>query len=216
MDSMHGFRRLKIRRLFRQEMQIALDCYRHFDFLHYNPVNRDSARQIMALGEFWGIFDGEKAVGCTYMVPSAAPFFSGSLAAWEIEDLLGIKPGEYTVCGFMWVEDGYDPAQFYCAAAKLWTARTEETQGGVPVCCVPAHLPVPFDSFFGRGFELAGLRGLDNLVPNYIFVKEREKNKNESPVTACPRRDTKAVSAACEHGYRGFGTDEKNNILFRR
>ena len=70
------------------------------------------------------------------------------------------------------------------------------------------------------GFELVGLRGLDNLVPHYIFTKMAEYSWNNTKaftdVKKCVCTDTRTISMLCEHGYKGFDMDVEKNILFGR
>ena len=217
MERLDAFRTFKIRRLLKPDMDVIGRYRRQFDFLHHNPLSDEAVSQIMAFGEFWGIFDKDRCVGCTCIFLRETPFFAASSAAWHLRDMWGKIPQNLRICGYMWTENGYDAEKFYRAAAKLWTARREEMGAQTLVYLHTAHIPVPMGSLFAEGFLLESLRGLDNLVPHFIFVKKPEENERpKHQEESCAMSDTKTISKLCEHGYAGCAVDEKNNILFRR
>lgn len=218
MERLDSFRTFKIRRMLKPDMDFISRYQKQFDFLHHNLLSDEAVAQIMTFGEFWGVFDKGRCVSCTCIFPQSTPFFAGSAAAWQLRDMWEKIPEEMQVCGYLWVEKGYEPLNFFRAAAKLWTARREENGARELVYMHPAHIDIPMGGLFREDFLLEGLRGLDNLVPHWIFVK-KECSGNK-PVRQeekiCPASDTKTVSKLCEHGYVGRAVDEKNNILFRR
>lgn len=218
MERSEVFRTFKIRRLLKPDMDVIGRYRRQFDFLHHNPLSDEAVSQIMTFGEFWGVFDKGRCVSCTCIFQRSTPFFARSAAVWQLQDMWEKIPEEMQVCGYLWVEKGYQPEIFFRAAAKLWTARRGENGAKLLVYMHPAHIDISMSGLFREGFLLEGLRGMDNLVPHWIFVKtpDSEDMHVRQEEKICPASDTKAVSRLCEHGYAGWAVDEKNNILFRR
>ena len=85
---------------------------------------------------------------------------------------------------------------------------------------MPAHMYFDMENLLNSGFDIVGLRGLDNLVPHYIFTKMADygtrDTKSFTDIVKCQQKDTKTISKLCEHGYKGFDMDVEKNILFGR
>lgn len=208
---------IKVKRLFKEDMPLIEKCYSEYDFLHYNPMKKDYIEKLLVCGQVWAAFDGDKAAACTYMLPASSSLFEKTNAAWEIFDLLEEKPGDILVAGYIWTDENYRNHHIYAAFDKLWNVcRTKKGKKWV-LHYFPAHIYFNMEELFRLGYLLRGLRGLDNLVPHYIFIKETGLGKNEytaADVKICPMSDTKELSKLCEHGWMGFGVDSKQNINF--
>lgn len=209
-----------IRRLFIEDMPVVKKYAGAYSRLFTSPLKEDNISNIFLQGAFWAVFDGEKAVAATYILPADSPCFVNTGARWNISELLGIPPDDCLICGYLWTEKDCAEVNFYNPLCRLWQTQADRRKKAVLVHFTPAHMDTEFEKLFYNGFELAGLRGLDNLVPHYIFTKPAgfysRKTQACEDVKACPRTDTKTLSRLCEKGYRGFDMDVEKNILLRR
>ena len=201
------YKRFKVQRIFKEDTELIKKCYSEYDFLHFNPISDEFIVKVMIEGSFWEILDGETPVALTYMLPfesDAVPEY----AKWEILDLLDIDKKYSLLCGYTWINKDYKDRECTDALANLWSIKGYKSHAKHIIHYMPAHVEIDFASLFKNGFNLVGLRGLDKLVPHYIFMKtEKEK---EVPLT-----DTKQISKLCEQGYKGYGITTDKNILFR-
>ena len=124
------------------------------------------------------------------------------------------------LCGYMWTDEQYSGTDFYAPVSKLWIQQAHRRNRQLLLHYMPLHISFDMENLLNSGFELVGLRGLDNLVPHCIFTKMADycpKNtKNFTHIVKCHLKDTKTISMLCEHGYKGFDMDVEKNILFRR
>ena len=210
----------KIRRLFRQDMDLIQTYCHSYDFLYFNPFTEDYIWQILLQGAFWAVYENEKPVAVTYILPLDSPAFTSLDASWHFADLLACSAENTLLCGYVWADDTCTDTDFYSPLTRLWSMQAARRGRSLLVHYMPAHVDFCIGRLFQNGFELKGLRGLDNLVPHYIFSKPRFfKNRKTEPcqeTVACPCTDTKQISALCEKGYAGFDMDVEKNILFRR
>ena len=208
------YKLFKVHRLFKEDTKLILDCYSDYDFLHFNPVNEKFVDKVFIYGSFWRILDGDTTVALTWMLPfenEAVPEY----AKWEIEDLLGLNPKETMICGYIWINQNYKDRNCTDALAKLWSMTGYRKNMKNVIHYAPAHVEIDFESLFKNNFELVGLRGLDKLVPHYIFI-ENNKTKEKIKEKEAPLTDTKEISKLCENGYKGYEITTYKNILFRR
>ncbi len=213
----NDYKLFEVHRMFKEDKKLIKNCYSEYDFLHYNPVNDEFLDRIFIDGSFWGIFEGEKVAALSYMLLPQSKLFSNLTASWEIKDLLNSNLDDYIISGYVWKSKKYENKSCYVALSKLWEIwRIKKKKKGI-IHYMPAHIKVDFESLFNENFELIGLRGLDKLVPHYIFVKNIYDEKLSIEKTLeCPLSDTKEISKLCEHGYRGYEITAGQNILFRR
>ena len=124
------------------------------------------------------------------------------------------------LCGYVHTDSSYADRDIYTALSNLWTVQAARRGRSQMIHFMPAHIDFDLERLLNAGFELVGLRGLDNLVPHYIFTKavsfEKIKTQPGQQVEKCKIADTKTISMLCEHDYRGFDMDVEKNILFRR
>lgn len=211
-------RKITIRRLFRADIPLAEKAFSAFDFLHYNPVCSRNLLPAMTYGQMWGAFDGENMVGCTWLVAADSPFFRDSTAAWEIADLMEMPAEDIMIAGYVWQAENYEEYNIYAAFCHLWQMQSAKNGKRMVVHYSPRHINTDMGRLFRCGWQLCGLRGLDKLVPHFLFVKRTDFSDKEAEiprnVKLCPVSDTKKLSMLCEHGYRGVGLDADNNLLF--
>ena len=214
------YRTFTIRRLFIEDMQIIEKYSRCYDTLFFNPLSSDFMQDILLDGAFWAVYDGDVPAAVTYILPADSSSFSQMNIRWNLTDLLEMTISDSIICGYVWSDDRYADTDFYSPLTRLWMMQADRRQKAKLIHCTPANMAVNFERLFYNGFDLAGLRGLDNLVPHYIFIRDADfavrKIEMYEDVKKCPATDTKTLSMLCEKGYRGFDIDVEKNILFRR
>ena len=207
-----------LRRLLKEDMPLAQKAFSDFDFLHYNPARRQNMEHILLEGQLWGAFCGERLVGCTGLMPADSRFFRHSTACWEITDLLGVDMADCMTAGYVWQEKDCEKSGLYGAFCRLWLIQAERCAKSMVVHYSPRHIYTDMERLFCAGWRLKGLRGLDKLVPHYIFVKKTEFTIREIKIPRdrkiCPLSDTKQLSALCEQGWAAVSLDKEQNLLF--
>jgi len=210
------YRVFNVRRLFMDDIDKAVECYKCYDFLHLNPVDRQFLTHVMLCGQLWAVFDGEKMVGCSYMLPAQCKAFAQLNAAWEISDLLDDDLTDYLVCGYIWADESMKNKNIYSALCRLWHAVAPDMNKSMLLHYTPAHTWLSMPELLHSGMKLVGLRGLDKLVPHYIFtgtVGKFTMTENKSDTKYCHLSDTKMLSRLCEHGWHGVDISD-DNIIF--
>lgn len=206
----------KVRRLFKQDVNVIMDSFKYYDRLHFNPVNEEFVSNILLSGEFWGVFDEGKMIAATWLFEGGKAFFDTFNAKWEITDLLNDDLKNYLVCGYVWQQEDYLDQGIYKMMCRLWAMQGEKMGKKNLVHYTCAHCPCDFNALFEAGFQMVGLRGLDNIVPHYIFTAPISFNKapiySTEKVEHVPASDTKSVSKFMENGYCGVHLDQENNF----
>ena len=209
-----------IRRLFKEDMADIQQYGRYFSGLYFNPFCEEYIWQIMLEGAFWAVCHKENIVAITYVLPADSTAFTKLSASWHIVDLLDCSLENTLICGYLWVKDEYTETDFYSALTKLWLQQAERRGRQMMIHYMPAGMVFDMENLVYSGFDLVGLRGLDNLVPHYIFVKyasfERRNTNEYRDIKTVSSTDTKAISMLCEKGYKGFDITVEKNILFGR
>ena len=207
-----------IRRLFKEDMEKIKEYSSSFDFLHFNPLTEEYIWHILLEGAFWAVYDGKKAVSVTYLLPADSTAFTQLNAAWNVTDLLDCSLENSLLCGYVHTDRDYAGRDIYTALSKLWTVQAARRGRSQMIHFMPAHINFDMEKLLNAGFELVGLRGLDNLVPHYIFAKYasfEKRNTNEyRDIKTVSSADTKTISMLCEKGYKGFDITVEKNILF--
>ena len=207
-----------VRRLLSPQLDELEKCYSAFDFLHINPYKKDFLENVMLHGRIWGIYDSGKLFSCCCFFPGDMPFFADSGARWNIKDLLATETDRYLVMGYVWTDKEYENEKTLSLFARL--AQDIALRSGIEkvLHCSAAHINTDMGQLISAGYRLAGLRGLDKLVPHYIFVSAPENKKHpsskENEIKKCPSSNTKELSSLCEKGWRGTGIDGEGNIIF--
>lgn len=218
MDS--DYRVFMVRRMFMADLQLIEKVGEDFDILHFNPLKRDFIEKVMVQGSFWAVYDEDTVVAVNYIMPGDCAVFKEMTACWEISDLLGNNLSDCLICGYVWKNNEYKCKDMYGALCRLWTMQAKRLDKGVIVHYMPRSTDTDMEKLFYNGFELAGLRGLDNLVPHYIFTRPSEMKKRAveiyRDIKSCRSTDTLNISKLCEKGYRGFDIDRQENLIFRR
>ncbi|MBR6610386.1 MAG: hypothetical protein IKK99_09260 [Oscillospiraceae bacterium] len=214
------YRTLTIRRLFIEDMPWIEKYAACFDGLFFNPLSEKLLPGVFVQGAFWAVCDGEIPVAVTYILDADSHSFAQSAAGWHLTDLLGEKAGHCLVCGYLWTDEQYSHIDLYTPITKLWMIQAERKNKTILVHLVPSRFGADFEKLFYNDFQLIALRGLDNLVPYWIFTRKTdvgtEKTLPYEDVKKCPLSDTKGLSQLCEKGYRAFDMDMEKNLLFRR
>ena len=207
-----------VRRVFTEELERIVQLYSSYNRFHCNIYRETFIKQVMLCGQVWAAYDGDIMAGCCCLFPGDMEMFAHTAAAWNIQEMTGIQEGKYLVLGYLAVKEGYSQKDFFPPFALLRrTAGYHRGKEQVLYLSI-AHIHNHMGQTMKAGFRLAGLRGLDSLVPHYIFIAPTEM-KNQRPaenqvVTKCPYTDTKEVSRLCEDGFEGYDIDSENNILF--
>ena len=214
------YRVYTIRRLFKEHLPVIIQCCSSFDFLHFNPLDMDYMEKTLLTGEIWGVFNGDEIIALTYMQQADIPPFASLNAAWEIADLLDCDLADSFLCGYLWTDGSCETGRLYSALTKLWALQAVHYGRQNIIHYMPAHIDVDFPRLFANGFRLVGLRGLDNIVPHWIFTRQAqiktEDSKKYTDIKSCRLSDTITISMLCEHGYKGYAADRQKNLLFRR
>ena len=209
-----------VRRLFVEDLPLIEKYSQYYDHLFFNPVSRELLPDIFLNGAFWAVFDGQIPVAVTYILAADSSCFSDTGAGWHLADLLGETVSHCLLCGYLWTDDKYSGTDFYTPVVKLWLMQADRRNKNILVHFVLAQMKTDFESLFYNGFQLMALRGLDNLVPHWLFARNTEIETDRIPayedVKTCPLSDTKELSRLCEKGYRAFDMDVDKNLLFRR
>ncbi len=209
-----------IRRLFIPDMPLIEKYAAGYDRLFFNPLSADLLPDVFVQGAFWAVFDGDLPVAVTYTLEADSPVFEQSGSSWHLNDLTGEKARYCLVCGYLWTNERYGHIDLYTPVTKLWLMQAERKNKSILVHFVPAELGIDFEKLFYNNFQLIALRGLDNLVPHWIFIRNIDVETDRVPVyedvKTCPLSDTKGVSCLCEKGYRAFDMDVEKNLIFRR
>lgn len=218
MDIVKRERAFKIRRLFKSDIDVIMQSFEYLQNLHFNPVNPIFVSQVLMAGEWWGVFDKEKMIACTWLFGADSAFFKSYNALWEVSDLLDDDLKSYMVCGYVSCLEEYRSYAVYRALCKLWNIQGSKHGKKYLVHYACAHNWCDFDALFAENFAMAGLRGLDNLVPHYIFTKKVSfKNipvRLNDIQEKVPFDDTKQISKLLEHKYRAVATDDSNKFCF--
>ena len=214
------YRAFTIRRLFIEDMPLVEKYSRFYDQLFFNPLSQEFIQHIFLEGAFWAVFDGETPAAVTYVLPADSDSFCRMNARWNLADLLCASIDDSLVCGYLWTDKHYKDADFYSPMVRLWLMQASRKEKSKLIHFTPANMDADFEKLFYNGFDLVGLRGLDNLVPHYIFIRDTDftarKIEVYEDVKTCPVSDTKTLSMLCEKGYRAFDIDMEKNLLFRR
>lgn len=214
------FRAFTIRRLFIEDMPLVERYSRVYDGLFFNPLSPQFIRHIFLQGAFWAVYDGDVPAAVTYILPADSSEFSKLNIKWNLTDLLNSPLDDCLVCGYLWMDEKYTATDFYSPIVGLWLSQAARREKSRLIYCIPVAMDTDFEKLFYNGFNLVGLRGLDNLVPHYIFIRQAEfagrKVEAYEDVKNCPLSDTKGISMLCEKGYVAFDMDVEKNLLFRR
>lgn len=213
------YRSFTFDRLFSGDRELTEIYCKYHSSLFYNPLAQENVRYILSQGALWVVKDDDTAVAITCTLP-ADSFFMQSGAGWNLADMLGEKAYHCMVCGYLWVDKKYSHFDFYTSVVRLWATQGKAKDKSVLIHLIPAHWQADFEKLFYNGFELMALRGLDNLVPYWVFVRNTEYKTDKTQVyhdvKNCPSSDTKTLSMLCEKGYRAFDMDVEKNLIFRR
>ncbi|MEG1862290.1 MAG: hypothetical protein RR198_01655 [Oscillospiraceae bacterium] len=210
----------KVRRLFKQDVDLIENSFSYYDRLHFNPVTRQFILNVLLCGEFWGVFHNGKIVGATWLFKGEEEFFRTYNAKWEIEDLLNKDLKDCLICGYIWCDEEYKNQGIWQLCSRLWRMQGAKTEKKFMVHYTCAHCYCDFNSLFEDGFSLVGLRGLDNIVPHYIFTGKITFKAapiySTKRVERVPMEDTKQLSQLLEQGYKGVHLDKENNFCMIR
>lgn len=204
-----------IRRLFKQDIDIIMRCYASLDLLYFNPITPVFLNDIFLNGEIWGAFSGDKIIGCCYFFPADSDFFKPYNAYDAISDFTE-NMSDHLYLGYIYAHKDYLASGIYQAFYNV--AQVQGFRQGVKYILhsVPVKIPCDLHVLFENGFRLVNLRGLDNLVVHYIFIKnlytgDSLYNVNDYVTQLVCCENTKMLSKYLEHGYCGVDILHKDN-----
>ena len=207
-----------VRRVFAEELEKIEKMYTQFDFLHFNPYKRDFLEEILLCGQIWAAYDGDDMAACSCIFPGDMAGWCSTAAKWNAEELLDIQGINYAVAGYTACKEKIAEGEITALFCRLWQSVALKRNIEKVLYLHTAHIHTDMGQILSAGFRLAGLRGLDRLVPHYIFIRETNvKNHPEEKATEikkCPPADTKEISRLCEQGFYGYDTDAEGNIIF--
>ena len=227
-------KRIVMRRLFKQDMDSIINCYKKFDELFYNPIDEDFITDVLLNGEVWGAYLGTDIVACCYFMPLECEFFKERNTFAYLADFID-EPEKYMYMGYI----GTNFEAVNTEKQNFLKAELNKANGLYTAFCNVAHLQTfrqglkyilhstPYklapglEPLFAAGYTLVKLRGLDNLVVHYIFAKAVLScediycayDKNDTKLV--PFAETKTVSAFLENGYCAVDMDDKNFLMKR-
>ncbi len=220
-----------IRRLFKQDLEDILSCYEEYKSLYHNPINTNFIENIFLYGEIWGAYLKNNIIGCCYYFPMDSEFFRTSAFCKAMEDFIDCTE-KYFYMGYVGIKyDTISPCNAECPdcptesglyQAFMNIAQMQAFRRGFRyiVHASPVKLKPCTETFFTSGYRLIKMRGLENLVVHYIFVKPvfNEENIYETDRSTSPRKilleNTKKVSALLENGYCGVDYSKNDNIMY--
>ena len=213
-------KKIVMRRLFKQDTEAVINCYKKYDRLYYNPVNEEFIYNVLLYGEIWGAFKDHQLIACCYFFPLECEFFKNSNTYSAVADFIP-EPCKYMYMGYVGTNFRVlndEEKQFFTdelsASNGLYTAflnvvHMQTFRQGLKYILhsIPLKMCCGTEPLFSAGYSMIKLRGLDNLVVHYIFAKAVFPCENiyytdaDSPVTKVKITDTKTVSALLESGY---------------
>lgn len=205
--------RIFIRRLFKQDIDIIVGAYKAFDVLYSNPMTPVFASELLLYGEIWGAFSGDKLVGCCYLCNAEASFFKGYDTYSSIADFIQDMKS-YMYLGYIYADKEYVASGIYQAFYSVAQVQSFRQGAKYILHSLPIKLPYNLQPLFKDGFRLIKMRGLDNLVVHYVFVKslyanDTLYNTNDYTTQLVSTANTKTLSKYLEQGYCGV------NILYK-
>ena len=220
MTSEFTSKKIIMRRLFKQDTESIINCYKKYDRLYYNPVNEEFIYNVLLYGEIWGAFYNSKLIACCYFFPLGSDFFKNSATLSSLSDFIP-EPSQYMYMGYIGTDFKKlenEEKQFFnkelSASNGLYSAflnivHMQTFRSGLKYIlhCMPVKMCCSTEPLFSSGYSLIKLRGLDNLVVHYIFAKAVFPCENiyytdkDSPCETANAKDTKTVSALLESGY---------------
>jgi len=213
-------RKIAMRRLFKQDTDTVINCYKKYDRLYYNPVNEEFISDVLLYGELWGAFCQGKIIACCYFFPLDSDFFKAHHTFSALTDFIE-QPSKYMYMGYIGTdfkglndEDKKFFTDELCASNGLYTAflnvvHMQTFRMGLKYILhsIPLKMCCGMEPLFSAGYTMIKLRGLDNLVVHYIFAKAVFPCENiyctdaDSTAETVKIKDTKAISALLESGY---------------
>lgn len=213
-------KKIIMRRLFKQDTDLILNCYKKYDRLYYNPVNKDFLYDVLLCGEIWGAYSNSTLVACCYFFPLESEFFKRHNTYSYFTDFID-QPEKYMYMGYIgtsFKDLSEEEKEFFKSelstpnglySAFLNIVHTQAFRMGLKYILhsVPLKMSCGLEPMFSCGYSMIKLRGLDNLVVHYIFAKAVFPCENiyytapDSEITQIEKNDTKTVSALLESGY---------------
>ena len=211
-------KKITVRRLFKQDIDIILNSFKEYEKLYYTPITPVFIYEVLLYGEFWAAFNGDEVVGCTYFFNPSKSFFKSTHTYYAISDAIGNSLDNYLLLGYTYVHDEYKNSGVYSMFYRL--AALQAIRQGLErlVYCTPVKIPSNIDDVFKNGFLLKKIRGLDNLVVHYIFEKSLTqpcKFINSDKDELIPSEQTYTISKLLEMGLVASAVqrDEKGTYL---
>lgn len=216
-DALLG-RSLTVRRLFKQDVDIIMESYKEFDELHFNPVTPVFICKVLLAGEFWGIFDKDRMIACTWLFDAEKTLFQDFDAHWQINDALNKNLQTYLVCGYVWCHPHYQSLGVYQVFSRLWCLQGAKIGKNHLLHYTPVKTWCDLQALFNDEFCLVAMRGLDNLVVHYIFTKTITFQYGLRPptekATIVALNNTKEITKLLEQGWFAFQLTEDGKGVY--
>ena len=218
--------KIVMRRLFKYDTDEIICCYQDYRALYHNPINKEFLENIFMFGEIWGAYFQNRLVACCYYFPLDSVFYKSTPSYSAIADFLD-DTDKYFYMGYVGfsncfaeIPDDCDTEggiyQAFLNIAQMQAFRRDLKYVIHPV---PVKISSHTEKLFACGYSLIKMRGLENLVVHYIFVKAvfNEENIYEIqkliPDEKISLENTKKVSALLENGYFGIDYSKDDNML---
>lgn len=213
-------KRIVMRRLFKQDTDLIINCYKKYDRLYYNPVTENFLCNVFLCGEVWGAYNEGRLIACCYFFPLESDFFKETDTYSSLADFIE-HADKYVYMGYIGTNFRglpQDEKQFFThelsAANGLYTAflnivHMQAFRQGLKYILhsIPLKMCCGMEPLFSAGYRMIKLRGLDNLVVHYIFSKavfpyeDIVYTFDDSETKNIEFHDTKTISALLESGY---------------
>ena len=227
-------RRIVMRRLFKQDLESAINCYKKYDRLYYNPVCENFLCDVLLNGEIWGAYTDSKLIACCYFFPLESDFFKTTETYTLLADFVPC-PQKYMYMGYIGTDFRHfceeekqffkdelsNPNGLYTAFLNIVQMQTFRKGLKYILHSIPLKMSCGITPLFAADYNLIKLRGLDNLVVHYIFAKAVFPCENiyntddEPPCVTIKTNDTKKVSALLESGYCAVNLFD-NSFTFKK
>lgn len=216
-------KKIFIRRLFKQDIDIIMDCYASFDSLYFNPMTPVFASEVLLYGEFWGAFLEDKIVGCCYFFNGGAEFFKKYNTYEAIADFTE-NMEQYIFLGYIYTDKEYKNVGIHKAFYNVAQIQGFHQCARYILHITPIKLSCNLQAVFESDFKLVRLRGLDNLVVHYVFAKSLYVDDylyvtTDNTPQIVSTSNTKTLSKYLEHRYCGvdvFQDDNGDAILLKQ
>ncbi len=231
-------KKVTMQRLFKQDMDIILNCYKKYDNLFYNPIDSNHITDILLCGQIWGAFYDNKLIACCYFFPMCSTFFKSENTYSYLCDFIS-EPKKYMFTGYIGTDfdclsendrifftDELNKSNgLYTAFLNIVQMQTFRAGLKYIIHTIPIKMCSDLEPMFSAGYKMIKMRGLEKLVVHYIFAKsifpcdDIYCTNQQAESLKYDITNTKAISALLESGYCCVDITKENDkclLLFQR